>query len=244
MRENGLKLPTSTIYRAINNLQSAGILDKKSGEVALTPTGIFFADAVNCMRKLMNFEYIDFATDFLLSLPPELRFGIHYLSECEKVDFIKARELGISVLSTIQDGGVYIDRVVDPELFHIMIERRLDGATEKVISGEEVLFQKIDAEIAALKIANLSKDVVRKIESQVEIRVKTLPLQMGIIDRRIALIMLINGNRFSPFFVTEDRKAIRWLESVFSYYWDIAKPLDEYIEGGKEGFIERILNAL
>ncbi len=56
--------------------------------------------------------------------------------------------------------------------------------------------------------------------------------------------MLINGNFFSPFFIIEDRRAIRWLESVFNYYWDTAKPLEEYIEGGKEGLIKRILDAL
>jgi predicted transcriptional regulator len=244
MRDNGIRIPISTVYRAINNLNSAGVIEKKNGEIFLTPAGIFFSDAINSLKRLMGFEYLELATDFLLSLPPELRFGIHHLSECEKVDFIRARELSTEVLSSIREGGIYIDRVVDPELFHLMIEKRLDGAVEKVISGEEVLFQKIEAEISALKMINLEKDVIREIEERVEVRVKTLPLQMGVIDRRIGVIMLIQGNHFSPFFVTKERGAIRWLESVFNYYWDIAKPLEDYIEGGKDGLIKRILDGL
>lgn len=244
MRDNGIRIPISTVYRAINNLNSAGVIEKRNGEIFLTPAGIFFSDAISSLKRLLSFEYLELATDFLLSLPPELRFGIHHLSDCEKVDFIKARELSIEVLSSIREGGLYIDRVVDPELFYLMIEKRLNGAIEKVISAEEVIFQKIEAEISALRMINLEREVVREIEERIEVKVKTLPIQMGVIDRRIGIIMLIHGNHFSPFFVTKERRAVRWLESVFNYFWDIAKPLDDYIEGGREGLIRRILDAL
>jgi predicted transcriptional regulator len=244
MKENGLDLPTSTVYRAINNLQAAGVIERRNGEISLTPRGIFFAEAVDCIKKLMDFEYIELATDFLLSLPSDLRFGVHHLSEFEKIDFMDLRTFCVNTLRGIRRWGIYIDRIADPELFHIMIERRLNGATEKVISAEDVIFQKIDAEIAALKIANLGKEEVRKIEELVEIRVKTLPIQMGVIDGEVGVIMLVQGKRFSPFFVTKNRRAIRWLENVFAYYWDTATPLEEYIEGGKEGYISKIVGAL
>jgi predicted transcriptional regulator len=244
LKANGVKVPVSTVYRAVNNLFSTGILDKKNGEVSLTPAGLFFADALNCMERLMNFEYLELATDFLLSLPPELRFGIHHLSECEKVDFTETRKLSINVLSSVREGGLYIDRVVDPDLFEVMIKRRLQGATEKVISAEDVVFQKIETEIEALKNAGLNKEEMRAVEEKVELKVLTPPLQMGIIDRKVGIVMLIKGNYFTPFFVTDKKDAIRWLESVFNYYWDLAKPLDEYIEGGMEGLRKMILSAV
>ncbi len=243
LKANGVRVPVSTIYRAVNNLSSTGILDKRNGEISLTPTGLFFADAVDCMRRLMDFEYLELATDFLLSLPPELRFGVHHLSECEKVDFTETRKLSMEVLSSIEKGGVYIDRVVDPELFEVMIKRRLRGATEKVISAEEVIFQKIETEIEALRNVGLSREEIKAVEERVEVKVLTLPLQLGVIDRKVGIVMLIKGNYFTPFFVTYKKDAIRWLESVFNYYWDLAKPLDEYIEGGMEGMRRIILDA-
>ncbi|RLI78446.1 hypothetical protein DRP07_11055, partial [Archaeoglobales archaeon] len=33
LKANGVKIPVSTVYRAVNNLSAAGILDKKDGEV-------------------------------------------------------------------------------------------------------------------------------------------------------------------------------------------------------------------
>jgi len=152
--------------------------------------------------------------------------------------------LSLEILNSVEKGGLYIDRVVDPDLFQVMIQRRLLGATEKIISPEDTIFQKIEAEIEALKSSGLSREEINVVEDRIEIKVLTPPLQLGVIDKKIGIIMLIKGNYFTPFFITDKKSVIRWLESVFNYYWDIAKPLDDYIEGGMEGFKKKILSAL
>jgi predicted transcriptional regulator len=242
--KNNKDMPLSTIYRSINSLVDAGVLKKEEGVLSLTPIGYIIVDAVDCIDNLVYFEYLDLAADFLSSLPSELRFGIKYLGICEKVDITTFSSFSFQALESVRYGGKYIDRIVDKELYKVMIEKRLNGATEKVISPEEILMPKIETEIAALKELGLSKDKIREVWERVDIKVLKAPVQMGVLDRRIGAMMLIKGRLFSPFFVTTEKEAVRWMENVFEYYWDIAEPIGNYIEGGIEGIRKIILERV
>jgi len=161
LKANGVKIPVSTVYRAVNNLSAAGILDKKDGEVSLTPAGI----------------------------------------------------------------------------------SRLRGAVYSLIFSERVINEKISTILQAFKELRLRDEEIKISQSRVEYRVLDTPIQLGLMDRKLGIIILSRGV-LSPFFVLEEKRKILWLESVFEYYWDIAKPLTEYIEKGKGDLKEKIFGSL
>jgi len=195
------------------------------------------------MRKLMDFEYLELASDFLLSLPPELRFGIHHLSECEKVDFTELRAKGLELIDAIKERGRFIGDFTDVEFIKAMIKSRLRGAVYSLIFSERVINEKISTILQAFKELRLRDEEIKISQSRVEYRVLDTPIQLGLMDRKLGIIILSRGV-LSPFFVLEEKRKILWLESVFEYYWDIAKPLTEYIEKGKGDLKEKIFGSL
>ncbi|MBO8183229.1 MAG: transcriptional repressor [Archaeoglobus sp.] len=240
LKANGIEVPTSTVYRAVSNLSAAGIIDKKNGEVSLTPAGILLIDSVECMERLMGFEYLELATDFLLSLPPELRFGVHYLSKCEKVDPVEFGAKNIEFIEKTQEEGKFVTDIAEMDIFKAVIRSRLKGAHHRMVFSEESIQKKIKTLAKASKDLGLGKYEIECVQARVEYRILKVPVQMAVLDSDVGVLVL-GVKHFVPFFVTFEKNGIRWLDSIFDYYWDQAKPLGEVFEGGEKGFTKMIL---
>ncbi|AGK60342.1 hypothetical protein Asulf_00310 [Archaeoglobus sulfaticallidus PM70-1] len=242
--KNGLGLPPSTFYRSLNNMFSLGLIRKDDDKIYLTPIGTLLIDAIQCINDLLEFEYLDIASAFVLTIPPEMRFGVRYIKECKKVDITETSRLVYDLIAGVEKGGKYIDRIIDPDLYALMLKKRKECATEKVISSVDTVIPRLNAEIEAAKKTNFDRDTIEELEEKLEIKVLDLPLQLGVIDERIGVIMFLKDKYFTPIFITEDKKAVRWMDSVFDYYWDMAEPLDKYLEGGMEGWKRRVVEAV
>jgi|Deesub1362A_J573_1020465.scaffolds.fasta_scaffold00893_6 predicted transcriptional regulator len=238
------QMPVSTVYRSVNSLAKAGLVTRDGDKVSLTSAGLLLADAVECLDSLINFDYINTAIDFLLSIPSDLRFGLKYLTECDVVDLTTMGNFTLEFIRSIRKGGLYIDRVVDKEIYKLMIQKRMNGVFERVISSEDTLYPRIETEIQALKELGLSKEEINKVWQNVDLRVMDLPIQMGIIDGKYGAIMLMKGDTFTPFFVSEKRDMVRWLENIFNYYWEVADTVDVYFDGGINGIRKKIVESV
>jgi|Deesub1362A_J573_1020465.scaffolds.fasta_scaffold00680_1 predicted transcriptional regulator len=233
LSSDGVKVPISTVSRALSNMVSSGILKRESGAFYLSPLGLIFIDAIESIEKSMNFEYLDLAYDFIVSLPVDLRFGIPYLTECDIIDNLgQLVKIMFEVIENVKIGGKYIDRVINNDIFKLMMEKNLQGCTEKVISSEDTLIPRLKAGREVINEMGLNLEQIEQIFEMVEIKVLDVPAQLGVIDGEIAIIMFLKENFTSPTFISRDRKVIDWMERVFDYYWSIAKPIEEYLPGG------------
>ncbi len=239
LRKRGCNISISGLVRCLNKLVKLRIVEKiDDGCYCITGLGALIYDVLFRMDDLMNWkEIIEDALELMAILPTELKLGLSNLGKAETVwDQYAIVKMAFEAAINARRWGKYIDRLVDYEVFRLMIRNNLKGVDEKVISSTDTLQSRIETFIKALKDEGLDRDEIEYVKRKVEVRVLDLPFQLGVIDGEIALFQILKGDKIPPAFVSKDRDFVKWAEMIFDHFWKIAKPVRIPFERVLESF--------
>jgi len=116
--------PTSTVSRALNKLEKLELVRRRDDFYEITACGDILLTILN---KLLEFNEIrnelEKAEEFLRMIPDNLKFEfVDILKKTEKRDLIDLFPKAIDDLSRVREYGLYIDRIINYDIYKLMIE--------------------------------------------------------------------------------------------------------------------------
>ncbi|ADC66169.1 hypothetical protein Ferp_2032 [Ferroglobus placidus DSM 10642] len=136
----------------------------------------------------------------------------------------------------MREYGLYIDRIINYDIYKLMVNLNLQGASEKVISSRDTLKDRLETIRQVLIDMDLSKKELKIVRDKIEIRVYDTPLLLGVLDGKLVYFQYYHT--YSPMFRSENKEVVDWCESVFYYFWKRASPVD--VKGMIDGLIAEI----
>ncbi len=195
-----LNFSPPTISRTMKNFCDCGIVCRDGNKFKLTGFGYFVAEYLTNLEELTKTcSFLRFSVSFAKSIPVELKPGMIRLKSAKRIYSSEEVIEGIIRDTENMKRGMYIIRVNVNDIFNAIRNRCLNGAEAKVILPERK-FEKCE---------------------NVEIRYFNPPLQLAVIDGRIAYLHVIPDESFNPvFYVCKDRKCVKWVECLFDHFWE------------------------
>ncbi len=221
-----LNAPKSTISRALSRLEELEMVRKQGEVYEISSYGdLILATFENLVESFEFEEEIKKAEEFLKMLPPYLKHGFPLvLRFSEKFEFLDGVIRGLEDLSRVREYGLYIDRIINYDIYKLMVNLNLQGASEKVISSRDTLRDRLETIRQVLVDMDLSKKEMRIVRDKIEIRVYDTPLLLGVLDGELVYFQYYHT--YSPMFRSENKEAVEWCENVFYYFWKRASPVD------------------
>ncbi len=224
----GCKMSVGGLARCLNALIGLDLVEKfGDGCYSVTGLGLLMLDIILKLDKIFKYkdELVD-ALELMEALPSELKIGLANLSKAKvEHDIYIAVKKAIEEVSRAEKWGKYVCRIMECNVFKMLIRNYLRGVKDKMISSSDTLNDRIEMIIQSIKSEGLSEDEINKIKDNLEIRVLDLPFQLGIIDGRIAFFQILKPERTSPAFISTDKEFVDWANRMFDYFWNIAKPV-------------------
>ncbi len=221
-------MSVSGVSRVVNTLSNLELVDKlDGGGYCITGIGRLILDVIKELDKIFMYkdELVD-AHEFMEIVPPELKLGLANLTKAEvEHDIYVAIKRAIDEISRAKSWCKYICRVMECNIFRMLVRNYLRGVRDKMISSTDTLNDRIELIIQAVKAESLSEEEINKIKDKIEIRVLDLPFQLGIVDGKIAFFQILKPDRVSPAFISTDKEFVDWTNRLFDYFWNIAKPV-------------------
>lgn len=212
----------STVSRTLSQLENEGLVRRDDGEYSITGTGKAILKLYESLSAIYEFrEDLNSIPEFVDILPQGFLAEIRSLRYAEVMDLDTAFEIGAGRIASAKHFGLYIDKVISYDIYKLMVQKNLEGVSEKVISTHDTLFGRGSTFRQVLRDMNLSKEEYELIKSKVEVRVFDTPIQLGIIDGEFALLQL--NDRTDRFYVSEDRRFVKWCSYLFWHLWDMAE---------------------
>ncbi len=212
----------STASRILSKLEGLDIVEKSNGKYRLTGFGVAVEKILTSLECV--YEYRDDIlelSEFISVLPSGFVAGFHNLKRATVMDVESALRIGIDAVANARDYGLYVDKVISYDVYRLMAEKNLEGVSERVISNHETLFGRRSMFKKVLMDMDLCKEEYEIIKNKVEIRILDTPIQLGVIDGRLAVLQL--NDRTDRIYVSSDRDFIRWCEYLFWYLWERAE---------------------
>jgi predicted transcriptional regulator len=218
----------SGLARCLNALMNLNLVGRTNdGRYYVTGLGILIFDIITKVDDIFTYwhELVD-ATEFMQILPTDLKLGLANLKKAEvEWDQYRIIQKAFDAAANARRWGKYIDRIVDYDIFRIMLRNNLKGVSEKVISSTDTLEKRVETFIQVIIDEGLTRDEIEYVKTKVELRVLDLPFQLGVIDGEIALFQILRLEKISPAYISRDKDFIDWANRVFDYFWNIAKPV-------------------
>jgi predicted transcriptional regulator len=206
-----LDVTTAEVSRHLDRLSKARLIDRDSGNYYfLTP----FADAV--LSEYQNFEFltnnIDFFIDHNLGLLPE---HLHWFNSMSKGRYITGT---LEVSSMIKDLSVNAKKYI-----YVISEEVMRGVVELDCkkNDEGIKIRKIYP-----KDAEFPKEYTDRLGDTFQIKtLESIPLGFKMNEKTSGLVLRdIKGKMdYSKGFLGEDSSFRFWTETIFDYYWKLAK---------------------
>ncbi len=221
-----LKAPRSTISRALSKLEELGMVRRKGEIYEISVYGDLILSTFKSILEFFELgEETVKAEEFLRMIPPYLKYGFPIvIKSAEKYEFFDGVMRGLEDLSKVRNYGLYIDRIINYDIYKLMVNLNLQGASEKVISNRETIKERLETIKQVLIDMNLSEKELRIVREKIEIRVYDTPLLLGVLDGKVAYFQY--HHTYSPMFRSEDKEVVDWCEKVFYYFWKKAEPVD------------------
>jgi predicted transcriptional regulator len=218
----------SGLARSLNTLMNLNLVGKTNdGRYYVTGLGILIFDIVTKIDDIFKYWYelVD-ATELMQIFPVDLKLGLANLKNADiEWDQYRIIQKAFDAAANAKMWGKYIDRIVDYDIFRIMLRNNLKGVSEKVISSTDTLKKRVETFIQVIIDEGLTRDEIEYVKTKVELKVLDLPFQLGVIDGEIALFQIVRHGKISPAFISRDGDFIDWANRVFDYFWKIAKPV-------------------
>uniref|UniRef100_A0A7C3YMZ0 ArsR family transcriptional regulator n=1 Tax=Geoglobus ahangari TaxID=113653 RepID=A0A7C3YMZ0_9EURY len=220
---NGLSVPT--VSRNIRWLCDQGIVCRHENKYQLTGFGVAIEKLLRALMDIKEFkEEIRELPGFIELLPPEILAGMHLLRKCKVMSVEDALNVGISHIINSKQYGLYVDKIIDYNIYKIMVLKNLEGVSEKIISTRDTIFSRTSTIRRVLMDMDLSEDELDIVAEKVQIRIYDTPIQLGVIDGKIGIIQL--NDRIDRIYVSNDKDFIRWCEYLFWFLWQRSEPFD------------------
>ena len=224
----GTKMSMSGVSRCVNSLVNLDLVDKTDdGRYDITGLGLLILDIVSKLDKIFIYkdDLVD-AIEFMKIIPAEFKLGLANLTKAEvERDIYIAIKRAIDEISRAKMWCKYVCRIMECGIFRMLVRNYLRGVRDKMISSTDTLSDRLELLIKAIRLEGLSKDEIDAIKDKIEIRVLDLPFQLGIIDGRIAFFQILKPYKNTPAYISTDRDFVNWANSLFDYFWEIAKPV-------------------
>jgi len=220
------KISPSSLSRIMSKLERLKLVERDGGMYSITGLGIVFLSVIERLGEVVKVsnEIID-AVKFLTILPPELQLGLNAFSYARtEHDIYKAVSMAIDEIKKANSWCKYVCRILECNIFRILVRNYLRGVRDKMISTPDTLTERINMLLKAIQMEGLCPKDVWKIVDKIEIRVYDLPFQLGVIDGKIAFFQ-ISKDRHSPAYISDNPKFVKWVNSIFDYFWERAKPV-------------------
>lgn len=220
---NGLSI--STVSRNVKWLCNRGILYKHKRKCKLTGFGVAVEKLLRVLVDIERIkEDIRDLPDFIDFLPPEIIAGAHLLNRCRVMSVEEALNIGLSYLIRSEKYGLYIDKIIDYDIYKMMVLKNLEGVSERVISTRSTILDRTSTFRRALMDLDLSEKELDIVADKVQIRIYDTPIQLGVIDGKIGILQL--NDRIDRIYVSDDEDFIRWCEYFFWFLWRKSEPVD------------------
>lgn len=226
-----LNISLSTLLRHVKTLHELGLIRKTEGKYVISGTGMFLYDLICQLNDICVWNDICNSEEFISVIPNELRLGLSTLKDAEiERDIYTAIFRAFEAVENAKSWGKYIDRIIHYDIFKVMIQKNLNGVTEKVISSRDTLDKRVNMILNAIRDLGLSKDEMEVVKSNCELKVLDLPIQLGVVDGEIAFFQLLNMRGgpcyVAPVYISRSKKCIKWANNLFDYFWQKAEPFD------------------
>ncbi len=223
LSDNSISL--ATVSRILKWMCKRGIAFRKDEKCRLTGFGIAIEKLFSAIEDVSAFkeELLNLA-EFIDFLPPEIIAGMHYLKKSKIMSVEEALSVGLTYLANSKNYGLYIDKIIDYNVYKMMAKKNLEGVEERVISTKNTIFDRTSTFRRAIRDLDLSKEELDIIAEKVQIRIYDTPIQLGVIDGEIGILQL--NDVIDRIYVSNDRDFIRWCEYIFWYIWQRSKPVD------------------
>ncbi len=220
---NGLSV--STVSRNIRWLCDWGIIYRHKNKCKLTGFGVTIEKLLRVLKDIEEFkEDIQDLPGFIDLLPPEIVAGMHLLRKCKVMNVEEALNVGLSHLINSKQYGLYVDKIIDYDIYKIMVLKNLEGVSERVISTRGTILNRTSTVRRVLMNMNLSEKDLDIVADKVQIRIYDTPIQLGVIDGKIGILQL--NDRIDRIYVSHDKDFIRWCEYIFWFLWQRSEPFD------------------
>ncbi len=218
----------SKLSRMMNRLEELRLVKRDKDGYFITGLGILLLSVVERLDEILLLEeLLSDAIDLIRRLPADLQLGISTILKANaEDDFSKALEKAIEETKRAKSWCKYVCRIVGCNVFRILVKNYLRGVRDKMISTPDTVYDRISQLIDAIRDEKLTNDEIDRIRDRLELRVMNIPLQLGVIDGRIAFFQITKGKTYSPVYISENRDFVRWVNSVFDYLWEKAKPVE------------------
>ena len=224
----GTKMSMSGVSRCVNSLVNLDLVDKTDdGRYDITGLGLLILDVISKLDKIFIYkeDLVD-AIEFMKVIPAEFKLGLANLTKAEvERDIYVAIKRAIDEISRAKMWCKCVCRIMECEIFRMLVRNYLRGVRDKMISSTDTLSDRLELLIKAIRLEGLSKDEIDAIRDKIEIRVLDLPFQLGIIDGRIAFFQILKPYKNTPAYISTDRDFVNWANSLFDYFWEMAKPV-------------------
>ncbi len=221
----GNGVSSSTVSRILRWMCDNGIAYKQKEEYKLTGFGVAIEKLISAIRDISDYsEELITLPEFMDFLTPEIIAGIHNLKKCKVMHVEEALEIGLYHLANSKRYGLYIDKIIDYDVYKLMAKKNLEGVEERVISTWNTVFDRTSTFRRAISDLDLSERELDIIAEKVQIRIYDTPIQLGVIDGEIGILQL--NDVIDRIYVSHDRDFIRWCEYLFWFIWQRSKPVD------------------
>jgi len=219
---------TGGLSKCLNGLANLGLVERVEDGYAITAWGMLVYDIVVGLKRLCTIkdELID-AEGFMEIVPTDLKMGLTYLTEAEvERDVYVAVSRAMDDIKRAKSWAKYICNIHECTIFKTLVRNHVRGVKERMISSKDTLDTKIDLLLTAIVEEGLDESEISLVMENFELRVFDAPVQLAVIDGRIAYVQIQKHERHSPVFYSDDRNFVRWANALFDFFWDIAKPVE------------------
>ncbi|GEM_PF-3478429 len=200
-----LNISPPTISRSMRNFCECELVEKNGNQYNLTGFGYYLTEYLLSFEELTKHcSFIKFSLSFSRVIPVELKSGILRLKTAERIESSE-RVLKI-LLNNVEcmKYGLFILKVNLKDLINEICTKCESGAKAKIIVPKSIG-----------KCIN-SKNLEVKV-------IDNLPLQLAVIDYKMALIHIVPDKTFSSvYYLCKDKKCIKWIECLFDHFWDLS----------------------
>ncbi len=223
---NKHKISVGGLSKCLNGLANCGLVEKIEDGYAITGWGMLLFDVIEGLGRLhkLRDEFID-AEGFMEIVPVDLKMGLTYLRNAKiERDVYVAVHKAMNDIRNAKRWAKYICNIHECTIFRTLVRNHVKGVKERMISSKDTVETKIDLLLTAIIEEKLGDREITLVMENFELRVFDAPVQLAVIDGKIAYIQIQKHDRHSPIYYSEDRDFVRWVNALFDFFWEIAKP--------------------